>query len=209
MLDADASKQDFLTKAAKSRLLHVHTHCEWDSKDPLDHNVRFPELDPELVAAAPQDYKLTAREVFNMRLLPGTHINLVACQGGLTEVKLGDEVMGLVPALLYSGASSTISTLWSIADVHGSAFSKFFFQAFLEQCEELHDEVDPNEAICFVDVAEALQTAVVKMCKGPDHPLYGWASFVMHGYWRLPLSRSDIKWLATNVYDNVPFEDDD
>ena len=209
MLDADASKQDFLRKAAKSRLLHVHTHCEWDSKDPLDHNVRFPELDPGLVAAAPQDYKLTAREVFNMRLLPGTHINLVACQGGLTEVKPGDEVMGLVPALLYSGASSTISTLWSIADGDGSAFSKFFFQAFLEQCEKLHDEVDPNEAICFVDVAEALQTAVVKMCKAPDQPLYGWASFVMHGYWRLPLSRSDIEWLATNVYDNVPFEDED
>jgi hypothetical protein len=60
--------------------------------------------------------KLTAKEVFATSLIPGTHVNLIGCQGGLLQVKMGDEVMGLVPTLLYSGASSTISTLWSIAD---------------------------------------------------------------------------------------------
>jgi CHAT domain-containing protein len=63
-----------------------------------------------------EDLKLTAKEVFATRIVAGTQVNLIGCQGGLLQVKMGDEVMGLVPTLLYSGASSAISTLRSIAD---------------------------------------------------------------------------------------------
>jgi hypothetical protein len=41
-----------------------------------------------------EDLKLTAKEVFATRLVPGTHVNLIECQGGLLQVKMGDEVMG-------------------------------------------------------------------------------------------------------------------
>jgi CHAT domain-containing protein len=50
-------------------------------------------------------------------------------------LKMGDEVMGLVPALLFSGASSTISTLWSIANRARAAFSKYMFRSVFDQCE--------------------------------------------------------------------------
>ncbi len=143
-----------------------------------------------------------------MRVLPGTHVNIIACQGGLTDVKLGDEVMGLVPALLYSGASSTVSTLWSIADGDGANFAQHFFDSFLRQCtpqigksmtrrpstsdasNDVADVVD-TEPLRVVDLAKALRAAVVKMDRGETQPLYRWAGFVLHGFWRFPLSEKD------------------
>lgn len=122
MIDETASKHDFRGAATRSRLLHLHTHCNWNFEDPLDHHVEFPRLRGAEKLVLPQDLKLTAREVFEMELCPGIHFNMIACRGGVMEVKPGDEVMGLVPALLYSGATSVVSTLWNIADGDGAQF---------------------------------------------------------------------------------------
>lgn len=111
IIDSTTSKENFISAVTESRLLHIHTHCNWDFKDPLDHHIKLPIVGG---AAKPGMYsltKLTAREIFDFRVLPATHINVIACKGGVIEVQQGDEVMGLVPALLYCGASSTISTL--------------------------------------------------------------------------------------------------
>jgi CHAT domain-containing protein len=207
MRDADGSKKDFMVAVEKSRVLHLHTHCNWISEDPLNHHLEFPAVDPALIATAPQNYQLTAREVFDMHLLSGTHVNMIACQGVVTDVKPGDEVLRLVPALLYSGASSTVSTLWSIHDEHGAEFSSYFFQSFLEQCldcKEESDEANGQQNLCFADIARALQDTVKAMLdEEPDAPLYRWASFVMHGFWQFPLSRDDIEWLATDAHERM------
>jgi CHAT domain-containing protein len=208
LLDEDGSKTKFKDQAKTSRLLHFHTHCGWNSKDPLDHSLAFPELDPQDVANKPQDYRLTAREVFDIRLQPGTHVNMIACQGGLTDLQMGDEVMGLVPALFYSGASSTVSTLWSIDDPDGVDFSKSFFRALITQCICHHKENGHHDSVYSIDLARALQTAINELYtsgntgvrRHHEQSLFRWASFVMHGYWRLPLSRHDIEWLATEVH---------
>jgi CHAT domain-containing protein/tetratricopeptide (TPR) repeat protein len=208
MIDESASKTQFLTMAKQSRFLHLHTHCNWNPKNPLDHHVEFPQLEGAQGLVSPDDLKLTAREVFEMSLLPGAHVTMIACQGGLTDVQQGDEVMGLVPALLYSGASSTISTLWSIADKDGAAFSKLFFKHLIGQFEDQdNDESCPNsmnggkEGACFVDMARALQGATVKMDRYGKSPLYSWASFILHGFWQLPLSNDDVRWMATRATD--------
>ncbi|KAH8892518.1 hypothetical protein GQ53DRAFT_861857 [Thozetella sp. PMI_491] len=209
LLDAGASKYSFLSVAAQSRMLHLHTHCNWNSSDPLDHHVEFPRsISPS--GGRPVE-ALPARELFDVRLLPGTHVNMIACQGGLAEVKLGDEVMGLVPALLYAGASSTVSTLWCIKDADGAVFAKHFFHSFLQQCalgmkksasspvrpEENDDSLEgyPIRSITFVNLARAVRAAAIKMDKGQCQPLYRWAGYVLHGFWQFPLSGEDIKWL--------------
>jgi CHAT domain-containing protein len=152
-----------------------------------------------------EDQKLTAREVFGIRLLPGTHVNLIACQGGITDIKRGDEVMGLVPALLYSGASSTISTLWSIDDSDGAEFSRLFFESLLQQCGELSKgsagalaRDEREEKSCqFVDLARALQKAVTQMEQDFDNDkhryMLTWAGFVLHGFWQFPLADGDVR----------------
>lgn len=117
------------------------------------------------------------------------------------EVQPGDEVMGLIPALLYSGASSTVSTLWSIRDKDGAEFAGGFFDEFFGQCEAMGERKDGGlgEEVrgvgvgCVVDVAKAVSAAVRKMDDGENRPLYDWAGFVLHGFWRYLLSGEDVR----------------
>ncbi|KAK7983217.1 hypothetical protein PG989_010619 [Apiospora arundinis] len=244
-IDGGASKSDFLEGAAGSRLIHLHTHCQWRAGDPLDHHVEFPRVSaassaPEngdsepkwppksklgvddnekgakaVVVDRPVD-RLTAREIFDIRVPPSTHVNMIACQGGVADVQLGDEVMGLVPALLYAGASSTVSTLWSIDDADGAEFSRHFFDSFLSQCRKkkkkrnelsssaaqtgdsgAKSDVGRGGSIDFVDVARAVRAAAMKMDDTLDEPLYKWAAFVLHGFWQFPLSDADMERLQS------------
>jgi CHAT domain-containing protein len=209
-IDESGSKLDFITAMTQSRLLHLHTHCNWQFSDPLDHHVEFPNIHGAGREDKGPDLKLTAKEIFAIRLGAGTHVNMIACQGGLMEVKMGDEVMGLVPALLYSGATSTVSTLWSIADPDGARFSKLFFQSFFDQCKE-HSEAEPKslegvsdaqsdelqtKGTSFVDIAAAVQEAVIDMDPNGHESLYSWAAFVLHGFWMFSLSLEDVKRFA-------------
>jgi len=194
MIDDEASKSLFLKTIPQSRLLHLHTHCNWNVTDPLDHHLAFARPKVARANDLPEDLKLTAREVFDLRLLPGTHVSMIACEGGITELKLGDEVMGLVPALLYAGASSTISTLWPIDDIDGAEFSRIFFDSFVQQAIDNvsieHPAGKGNKRNAFVDVAVALQEAAVEMEVGYK-PLVHWAGFVLHGFWQYAISDAD------------------
>ncbi|KAK8017063.1 hypothetical protein PG993_015252 [Apiospora rasikravindrae] len=195
MMDAGAAKSKFVEVATKSRLVHLHTHCNWRAGDPLNHHVEFPRVvggtpagekgsPPELGTEdgtepdeRPVD-RLTAREIF----------------------ELGDEVMGLVPALLYAGASSTVSTLWSIGDADGARFSRHFFGSFLRQCRKKKEKKkakDKSGNVGFVDVAKAVRAAAREMDATNDEPLYRWAAFVLHGFWQFPLSAADMERLQS------------
>jgi hypothetical protein len=214
MLNSTATKTSLMSMVAQSRLLHLHTHCNWDFADPLDHHIELPDVEEAAGQNTGRIAKLTTREIFDMRVLPGTHVNMIACQGGVVEVKPGDEVMGLIPALLYSGASSTLSTLWSIDDNDGAEFAFHFFDSFLRQCvslggSELHDGVKGgvDEQLSMnrrsrgtsINIAKAVQYAVIKMDEGQIQPLFQWAAFVTHGFWQFPLSNEDIKRLQKLV----------
>ena len=234
-IDASASKQEFLDNAVKSRLIHLHTHCQWRAGDPLNHHVEFPRVIDRTVPAAEENEepqprrhpspkleandeetggdrpvdRLAARELFDVRLPPSTHVNMIACQGGVADVQLGDEVMGLVPALLYAGASSTVSTLWSIDDADGAEFSRHFFDSFLRQCRKKkkksksspstpsgvsETEISTSSSnLGFVDIARAVRAAAMKMDATLDEPLYRWAAFVLHGFWQFPLLAVDME----------------
>lgn len=212
MLDRTASKTNLMSKIAQSRLLHLHTHCNWDLSDPLDHHIELPDMEEAAENGLGEVTKLTTKEIFDIRVLPGTHVNVIACQGGVIEVKPGDEVMGLIPALLYSGASSIVSTLWSISDSDGAEFAFHFFGSFLRQCmgqgngrvqdgEQGEGDRQPKTSTrsrgTFIDIAKAVRTAVRSMDKGQTRPLYHWAAFVLHGFWQYPLSKEDIEWLRS------------
>lgn len=195
MLNKTASKNNLMSKIAESRLLHLQTHCKWDFLDPLEHYVELPDADDISLS---QVTKLTTREIFDVRVLPGTHVNVIACQGGVIDVKPGDEVMGLIPALLYSGASSTVSTLWSISDIDGATFAFYFFDSFLKQCvNQGNGELQDGERGrgSFIDIAKAVRTAVITMDKDQTISLYHWAAFVLHGFWQYPLLKEDVEWL--------------
>ncbi|PQE27902.1 tetratricopeptide repeat protein [Rutstroemia sp. NJR-2017a BBW] len=195
MMDEHASKANLLSGIEKSRLIHLHTHCNWTSNDPLSHHITFPKLNE---AENDDGNKLSAREVFDIRFLPGTHVNMISCEAALTDVQMGDDVMGLVPALQYSGGTSIITTLWKIRDGDGARFSRGFFEGFREQCREQSAGdrgflqrlgrwfagagagAGKNMS---VDLAVAVQRAVLDMDPFGAEPLGRAAGFVMCGFW--------------------------
>ena len=93
--------------------------------------------------------------------------------------------MGLVPALLHSGASSTVSTLWSIPDTIGAKFTDAFYKGFFEQRNGLLGGGG------FINLAKVFQSAVKELSlyemRESDaadlEPMLHWTSFVVHGFW--------------------------
>ncbi|KZF22832.1 hypothetical protein L228DRAFT_137515 [Xylona heveae TC161] len=203
LFEADATKTALVRAAPDSRLIHIHTHGWWESDDPLSHNLELfhgiSDLEPaeadERTAhergEQEADYKLTAREVFSIPLARGTHVSLIACRGGLARINQGDEVMGMVPALLASGASSTISTLWPIFDSDGAQFARLFYSHLFEERRQAmaKGSVSPG----FVNLAKAFQKAVCDMDTDSREPLISWAGFIFHGFWSYYLPPGNIK----------------
>lgn len=171
-MDTTATKKAFVDVSARARLLHVHSHISSKDADPLQHHILLHSEENSV-----DDSIVTTRDVFSVSLPPGCHVTLIACSGGRFRVNSGDEVLGLVPAFLYSGASSTISTLWDIPDSVGALFTEQFYGALMDGC--CGDEVSGW------DLAKAFQRAVVALDEKGKKPLFYWAGFVLHGYWIL------------------------
>ena len=108
-----------------------------------------------------------------------------------------EDVIGLVPSLLYAGASSTVSTLWPFSDEDAAAYSESFYEGFLEGegsgtevGKQGGEEVPPSANDVVVNMAKLNQKAVLSIMR--ERPeLYHWAPFVLNGYWmmRSPLSK--------------------
>ena len=167
-------------------LLHYHGHVDFSPTDPTDHCLLFSDRD-----------RLTLRDVFD---LPsplshggGFHVTLLGCGSGMSKTVATDDVIGLVPSLLYAGASSTVSTLWKLADIDAAAYSGSFYEGFFSggtNAGEDMAEAIPSAGDVVVDLAKANQTAILRIMQSRP-ALYHWASFVLNGYWmmRSPLGK--------------------
>ena len=190
LLDDRATKSAFITSSPPSRLIHIHSHVHWDIGDPLAHKIYFADSDSPSDPLETPNGELTAREIFALTLTKGSHVSLIACSGGLTQGNERDEVFGLVPAFLRSGASSTISTLWKIPDQAGAKFTEAFYRA-LQSEEKLRKEsaLLPSSAGggggTFVDLALCFQRAVVERDGDERDTKLHWSSFVLHGFWMM------------------------
>jgi CHAT domain-containing protein len=209
----DATLDNFSAHIASSDILHIQLHTNYLTNKPTkssghghlsQHNnedvsfVSSP-LDQAIVFnGTSSNNKLTARRIIELQLSKGAHLNLMACASGRQGIyKLGnarletdlitDEVMGLVPAFLFSGAGSVTSTLWPIMDEHGAVFSNHFFRAFVEAREKRRSQLSSgDEEVSWIDLAEIHQEAVLAMRKIYKQPS-AWAGFVLSGCWKFQI----------------------
>ena len=189
--DESATRPHFIECASSSRLVHIHSHVWWDASDPLGHYI---DLNHD---------KLKAREIFTIPFPKGTHVNLIACLGGRARIGYGDEVMGLVPALLHSGASSTVSTLWSIPDTIGARFTDAFFKDFFERRRDLHGGHGGfiNLALVFQSAVKELATLEEKAAE--KELMLHWSSFVPHGFWDFFIPETQVESEASVILDEA------
>ena len=146
-------------------LFHYHGHVVFEEQKPIDHCLQFGDRD------------VTLRDVFALAPVPGSyHATLLGCGSGMSKTHVSSDVVGLVPAFLYSGAASTVSTLWSFADADAAMYAHYFYEEFRQ--------VVRTGIGTRVNLARANQRAVLAvMEKRPE--LYHWAPFVLNGYWMM------------------------
>ncbi|KAK0726415.1 CHAT domain-containing protein [Apiosordaria backusii] len=130
--------------------------------------------------------ELLVSELFEATLLRGgVHFTIIACDSGTQDIAPGDEPLGIIPALLYAGATSVLGCQWPIDSRAGRAFSEAFYQevAIMQTSET-------PEKSSAINLAKALSSTVTSMRKGElgaeFKQAYYWAPFVLHGLWYFP-----------------------
>lgn len=109
VLGKDATQANLVSKLQTSSIIHFAAHGLLDDTDD------FGLLGT--IALASDDYSdgfLTASEIIDLRLIADLVV-LSACDTGL-GVLTEDSIVGLSSAFIAAGASSVVSTLWSVPD---------------------------------------------------------------------------------------------
>jgi CHAT domain-containing protein len=144
--------------------IHFATHGTVDEVIPDFSSLVLSE-DPE----RNEDGFLQAWEIMDLKLNADLVV-LSACETGLGKLVRGEGLVGLTQSLVYSGASSVLVSLWSVADQSTSGFMTEFYKHLITENQE---------------ISLSLQETKLSMIESADlaHPFY-WAPFVLIGDWR-------------------------
>jgi CHAT domain-containing protein len=168
-LQGDATRMSFRDNAPTGRILHVATHAQADTIDPLHSRIL---LAPATQPADGPD-SLLAKDIYNLKLNNVSLVTLSACETGLGRIARGDEILGFTRAFFYAGASSLIVSMWPVADESSALTMRTFYSQL----------ANGDEAI------DAMRTAQLAVLHNPRfaHPFF-WAPFDLMGGWRLTIA---------------------
>nr|WP_284507399.1 CHAT domain-containing protein [Caballeronia sp. ATUFL_M2_KS44] len=169
-LHDDVTRKTFSDNAPAGRIVHVATHAQADTIDPLHSRVL---LAPATQPADGPD-PLLAEDIYNLKFNSVALVTLSACETALGRIERGDEIMGFTRAFFYAGASALLVSMWPVADESTALTMRTFYGA-LTKGEEA------------IDAMRDAQLAVLADGKFA-HPFY-WAPFDLMGNWRLSVAR--------------------
>jgi CHAT domain-containing protein len=126
-----------LSSAGNFEIVHFVCHGVFNQADPLASGILLaPEEDSDSV--------LTAREILGLRF-PADLVTLGACESGLSETLVGEELLGLTRAFLYAGAAAVAVSIWAVNDISTSITMSHFYRemaAGVGQAEALRRAVN-------------------------------------------------------------------
>lgn len=135
----------------RSRFVHVATHGIFRRDNPLFSAIRL------------GDSRLSVLDLYRLSLNADL-VTLSGCSTGLNAVIGGDELMGLIRGVLYSGARSVLASLWDVHDQSTTDFMQGFYAA----------------AVAGSPFPEAVRSAMIAVRRTWPHP-YHWAPFMLVG----------------------------
>lgn len=144
-----------LARLPSARIIHIACHHRFDAEAPMQSALLL------------SDGDLTAQQLLGLRL-QAELVTLSACQSGVSQRRPGDELMGMVRALLYAGARSVLVSLWNTYD-EATAHLMHAFYAELTQ---------PGQS-----KTGALRHAL-RQARATKPAATHWAPFVLFGDWR-------------------------
>ena len=118
-----------------------------------------------LAPGAGDDGRLTAAEMFGLALDKSRLVVLSGCETGRAEATHGNEILGMVRALMYAGAGTMVLSHWKVDSEATALWMQTFYDAASSR-----------------PMPEAARAALVKV-KGNSaytHPYY-WAAFTLIG----------------------------
>jgi CHAT domain-containing protein len=155
LLGQAASETTFVEEAVNYPQIHVASHGEFQSNDPLASALL-------LAADEKNDGRLTVAELYAVKL-DADLVTLSACETGIGELAKGDDMVGLVRGLLFAGTSSIIGSFWKVEDQATSYLMERFYAQLAHSGKR-----------------EALRIAQLETKKRFSHPFF-WAAFYLIG----------------------------
>jgi CHAT domain-containing protein len=151
-----ADSNTLRNNASSARLIHISCHGHFDLQDPLASGILL------------TDKEFTARDWLQLRLQADL-VTLSACESGIIASDQGDDVVGLMRAILFAGASSLLMTLGSVnAEKTRDWMQRFYHSAWNEGGQQI------------VDKAAAFRKATLELQQSHPDP-YFWAPFILVG----------------------------
>jgi CHAT domain-containing protein len=156
--DALAREADVKAWVRDFDVIHLSVHGKFDAGEPLLSYL-------SLGSGGGDDGKLTAAEMFGLPLEKSRLVVLSACETGRAEATHGNEIHGMVRALIYAGAGTLVLSYWEV----DSAATALWMQSFYRAAQSR-------------PLAEAARSALIQVKARPEysHPYY-WAAFTMIG----------------------------
>jgi CHAT domain-containing protein len=156
----EVTRAAFIQRSQQRDVVHFQGHARFDSVNPVDSHL--------LLA----DGQMNVRDIFSNLNLNAELVALTACESGISEIKTGDEPLGLIPALIYAGSRSVLATLWRVNQKSAAEFTGLFYDSLYNSGKR-------------PDRARALRKTVLELKENDDFSTpYHWAGYVLYGDWR-------------------------
>ena len=171
-----ASKRETLwERGPAARFLHISCHGQFDPDAPLESSLHL---------GAGQ--WLTAHDVLDGLRLGCELVTLSACESGLSRVRRGDELMGLVRAFMVAGAPAVLATLWRVDERSTRLLMERFYREALAGASFAQALHSAQLYLRNMSRAEALELLGKNADRAnwPDKPFtdpFYWAPFVLIG----------------------------
>ncbi|MEN7546613.1 CHAT domain-containing tetratricopeptide repeat protein [Rapidithrix thailandica] len=111
-LKEKATKSRFLKTSSDFNIIHLATHANADSEDPLNSYIAFYPQNFDSVS----DYRLYTNELYNLNLKNVKLVVLSACETGMGKLVRGEGIISLARGFTYAGCPNIITTLWKAED---------------------------------------------------------------------------------------------
>ena len=171
-----AGKQEALfQRGPDARFLHISCHGQFDPAAPLESSLHLGAGET-----------LTAQQVLANLRLRCELVTLSACESGLSQVRRGDELMGLVRAFMAAGAPAVLATLWRVDERSTRLLMERFYRevpAGASFAQALHAAQIYLRSLSRQQALDLLGGDAVGV-DGPEQPFadpFYWAPFVLIG----------------------------
>jgi len=158
---SDALERWVWEQADQAGILHFATHGVYDPRNPLFSYIL-------LAGDEQEDGHLDVYEIYQrgLNLNNASLVVLSACKTNVGSMSSGDEIVGLSRAFMFAGASTIVSSLWSVDDESTQILMEHFYSQLN------HGKTK----------ADALRAAQLQMLSNPQyaHPYY-WGAFNLTG----------------------------